>query len=78
MHQREAGQIIGLQQREGRARDFDRWVACQMADQGARERGLARAEVAGERDEISRLERNADVLDQALHRLFVRQHHGVT
>ena len=40
-------------------------VAGEMADQRARESGLAGAEIAGERDEVARLERDADVDGEA-------------
>ena len=57
VHQREARQLIGLHQGEGRARHFDRLVAGEMADQGAGESGLAGAEIAGQRDQVAGLER---------------------
>ena len=46
-----------------------------MADERARERGLAGAKVARERDEIARLERAGDVDHQPAGGLLVGQHH---
>ncbi len=71
MHQVEARQLIGLHQREGRARHFHGLVAGEMADQGAREGGLAGAEIAGQRDQVARLDQAGDVGHQAARGLFV-------
>ena len=68
-------QVVDLHQGEGRAWHFERPVACKMADHGARERGLAGAEIARERDQVARLERAGDVDHQPARGLLVRQHH---
>ncbi len=75
MHQRELGQLVGLHQREGRARHLDRLVAGEVADEPARKRGLARPEIPRQRHQIAWLERAGDVDHQPLGRLLVRQHH---
>ena len=74
MHHREARQLVGLHQREGRARHLDRGIVGEMADQRARERGLAGAEIARQRDEIAGLEHGRDVDREALRRALVRKH----
>ena len=61
MNEREARQLVALHQSEGRARHLDRVVAREVADQRARESGLAGAEVARQRHEIAGLERGGDV-----------------
>ncbi len=78
MHHGKARQLVGLHDGEGRARDLDCGIAGEPADQGAREGGLAGAEVPGQRDQVARLDRDGDILHQPVHRLFVRQHHGVS
>ena len=76
MHQGKTRQIVILQQREGRARHLDGFVARQIADQRARERSLAGAEVAGQRHHIARLQGAGDVGGEPHCRLLVRQLHG--
>ena len=46
MNEREARKLVGLHQGEGRARHLDRIVAGEIADERAREGGLAGAEIA--------------------------------
>ena len=74
MHHGEARQRIGLHQREGRARHVERLVVRKMPDQRARERGLAGAEVARQRDEIARLEDRREVDREPARRELVREH----
>ena len=61
MHELEARRRIGLHERKGRARDFGGCVRQHRADERARERRLARAEVAVKRDHVAgrQLERHA-------------------
>ena len=66
MHQRKPRQLVGLHQREGRARHLDRLVVGEIADQRAGERGLAGAEIARQRDQVAGLERGGDVDRQPL------------
>ena len=66
VNQREARQLIGLNESEGRARHFDRVVAGEIADQRAREGRLAGAEIARQRDQIAGFERGGDVDHEAL------------
>ena len=61
MHQRKARQFVGLHQREGRARHRDVRIVGEVADQRAGERGLAGAEIAGQRHQVAGLERVGDV-----------------
>ena len=75
MHHRKLRQIVGLHQREGRARHLDGLVAREIADQRAREHGLAGAEVARERDEVAGLQRIGDVDHEAPGGVLVRQRH---
>jgi len=74
MHHGEARQRVGLHQREGRARHVERVVARQMPDQRARERGLTRAEVARERDEVAGLEDRGDIGREPARRPLIREH----
>ena len=77
MHERETRQLVGLHQREGRARHLDAVVAGEIADQRARERGLAGAEIAGQRHQVAGLERSGDVHRRSrTRRRLVRQRHG--
>ena len=76
MNEREARQLVGLHQGEGRARHLDRLVAGEIADQRARESRFAGAEIARQRHEIAGFERGGDVGREALRRLLVRQCHG--
>ena len=75
MHQRKLRQVVDLHQREGRARHLDRGIAGEIADERARERGLAGAEIAGKRDEIAGLERIGDIDRKPLGGVLVRQRH---
>ena len=74
MHDGEARQRIGLHQRERRARHVERLIGGKMPDQRARKRGLARPEVARERDEVARLEHRSDVGRKPPRRLLVGEH----
>ena len=76
MDQRKARQIVILHQREGRARNGDDGVFREIADQRARERRLAGAEIARQRDEIAGLERIGDVGREPRRRLLVVQRDG--
>ena len=76
MHQREARQLIGLDEGEGRARHFDAVVAGQIADQRAGKGGLAGAEIAGQRHQIAGLERAGDIGHEGGQRRLVRDGHS--
>ena len=67
-------EFVGLQQRVGRARHFERGVAGEGADERPRQGRLAGAEIAGQRDEIAGLEAQRQVTRQLLRGLLVRQH----
>ncbi len=58
MHQQKARQLVILHQREGRARHLDRVVAGEVTDQRPRERGLAGAEIAGQRHQIAAVQQS--------------------
>ena len=75
MHDRKLRQVVGLHQREGRARHLDRRIARQIADKRPREHRLAGAEVARERDEVARLQCVGDVDHQPACGVLVRQRH---
>ena len=76
VHHREARQVVGLHQREGRARHRDVRIVGEIADHGAGEGGLAGAEIAGQRHQIAGLERRRDVGDEAHRGLLVGERHG--
>ena len=78
VHQDEARQLVGLHQREGRTWHFDGLIAGEVADQRARERGLAGAQIAGQRHQIAGLERERDLGRKPRRRPFARQHHRET
>ena len=67
---------IGLDQREGRARHFQRGIVGERADEGAGEGGLAGAEPAGERHDVARREAGGDVLGEGGGRRLVGQVDG--
>ena len=75
MHHRKLRQVVGLHQREGRARHLDRRIVREVADERAREHGLAGAEVARERDQVARLQRIGDVDHEPARGVLVRQRH---
>ena len=75
MHHRAARQVVDLHQGEGRARHFERIVAGEVADQRARERGLAGAEVARQRDHVAGREHGGDVARQPAGSAFVAENH---
>ncbi len=75
VHQRKLRQIVGLHQREGRARHLDRFVAREIANECAHERSLAGAEIARKGNDVTGLERARDVDHQPSGGLLVRQHH---
>ena len=77
VHQRKARQVIGLHQREGRARHRNVRIVGQKPDHGAGERGLAGAEIAGQRHQIAGIERGRDIHHQAPDALFARQRDAV-
>ena len=64
MHQRKSRQLVGLHQREGRARHLDRGVAGELADERAGKCGLAGAEIAGQRDQVTGFDGCGDVHHQ--------------
>ena len=68
-------QIVALRQRECRAWHFQRGVVGEIADHGARRRGLARAEIARERDDVARTDQQREVGHQMRRRRLVRQRH---
>src|SRR6266487_6294834 len=72
--QRKARQRVALDERERRARHFEPLVLGESANQRARERGLAGAEIAGERNEIAGGEDGGDIRGQPARRLLVRKH----
>jgi hypothetical protein len=74
----QARQIVGLDQRKGRAGDFDTLIAREVADQRPGERGLACAEIAGERDQVSWLQADRDFAHEAAGRRLIRQLRGKT
>ena len=78
VHHGEPRQHVGLHQGEGRTRHLQRGIFGEMADQRARERGLAGAEVARERDQVARLQHRRDVDGEALRRALVRERDGET
>src|SRR6185369_3976827 len=66
-------QIVALRQRECRAWHFQHGIVGEIADHGARRRGLARAEVARERDDIARADQQREVGHQLRRCRLVRQ-----
>jgi hypothetical protein len=75
MDQRELRQLIGLHQREGRARHLDGGVAGEIVDERAGEGGLAGAEVARERDHVAGRQRVGDIDRKPAGGVLVGQHH---
>ena len=73
MDEGEFRQIVGLHQREGRARHLDRGVAGKMRDHRAHQRRLARAEITRQRDEVAGLEQVREIDGETPGRLLVRQ-----
>ena len=71
VQQIEPRQLIGLHDRESRARHLDGFVAGEMADQRTGEGGLAGPEVAGQGDQVAGLDRRGDVGHQPARRLLV-------
>ena len=65
--------LIGLHEREGRARHVERGVAGQRPHQRARQRGLAGAEIALQRDDVAGTKRGGDVLAEQRGRFLIRQ-----
>src|SRR4029077_20738886 len=61
-------------QSEGRARHIECLVAREVPDQRARERGLAGAEIARERDEIAGFQDRCDIGGEPCGRPLVREH----
>jgi hypothetical protein len=76
MQQRKCRQVIALNQSEGRARHFQRLVVGEIADHCACRRGLARAEIAGQRDDIARADQQREVGHQMRGRGLVGERHG--
>src|SRR5262249_15482385 len=70
---REWRQLVCLGQRESGARHFQRIVIGEIAYHGARGRGLARAEVARQRDHIAGTDQQRKVGHQSGRRRLVRQ-----
>ena len=66
----EARRFVGLHQRECRARDFERRVARQGADQSPRERRFSGAEVALEPEHVARLQEKRDLAGKPAQRRF--------
>jgi hypothetical protein len=66
-------QIVALRQRECRAWHFQRGVVGEIADHGARRGGLARAEIARERDDVARADQQREVGHQMRRCRLVRQ-----
>jgi hypothetical protein len=71
MHEGELRQVVALHQGEGRARNRDAGVVGEIADQSAGEGGLAGAEVAGQRQQVARLECRGDIDHQPMRGLLV-------
>ena len=59
--QKRERQVVGLRQRKGRARHFERRIAGEVADHGPRRGGLAGAEIARERDHVARPDQQREV-----------------
>src|ERR1700754_2388632 len=75
MKQRERRQVVALHQREGRARDFERLIAGEIADHCAGRRGLAGAEVARQRDDIAGADQQREVGHQMRGRHLACERH---
>ena len=75
VHDGTAGRVVGLDQREGRAWDLERLVAGERPDDRARERRLAGAELARQRDDVAGLQLAGEEAREAMRRGFVRQRH---
>ncbi len=73
VNQRERRQVVGLRKREGRARNLQRLVAGEIADHGAGRRGLAGAEVAGQRDDVAGADQQREIGHQMRGRGLVRK-----
>ena len=65
MRDLQPAEIIGLHQREGRARDFQLGVIGECSQQGAAERGFSRPEIACQRDDVAGREQNGQILGQS-------------
>jgi len=68
----EGGQLVALDEREGRTRDLDR-RAGERSDQGAGDFGFAAAELALEGDEVARPQERGEARRQLLGRSPARQ-----
>ncbi len=71
---REPRQVVGLHQRERRARHLQARVAGELTDQRARKRGLADAEIARERNHVAGRQGVGKVGRQPAGRRLARQH----
>ena len=72
MYEREARQFVGLQQRKGRTRHFELFVAGEVANERARESRFAAAEIAGQTHDVARFERRSEVTYELTQRLLTR------
>ena len=75
MHHLKPRQLVGLHEREGRARHLGGFVLGEVTDQGAREGGLAGAEIARQRDHVAGPQRIGDVDREPARGVLVRQRH---
>ena len=73
MDRRQPALLVGLHQREGRARHFDGALIMKGRDQPAGERRLAAAEIAGEQDDVARPGDQRQLVAERQRRRFVRQ-----
>ena len=76
VQQRQGGQVVALRQRKRRARHFDRVVVGEIADHGPRRRGLARAQVARQRDDVAGRGQQREIGHQLRGRRLVGERHG--
>ena len=75
MHHGKTRQLVGLHQRERRARHFDGFIAGEMADERAGKGGLAGAEIAGQRDQVAGFDQRGDVEHQSMRCPLVGERH---
>lgn len=76
MHHRKRRQLVALHQGEGRARDFQRLVAREIADHGAGGRGLAGTEIPGEGDNVAGAGQQGEIGHQLRGRRLVDKRDG--
>jgi hypothetical protein len=72
VHDGKARQIVILHQGKGGAGYLEQVIVGPKANYGSGEGGLPGAEIAGQRDEIARFQRDADIDGELLQRALVR------